>query len=748
MDSQRFIDRAMGALARWAKFSERYWNPLKDHLGYGYFGTGYDAWGVQTVQKYVASMATLATSAHPQAADIREWALQRALAALRYNLATHKSGPLCCTDGSKWGHTWISALGIERMMHGVLRIIPMLTHDDCASLRRVLISEARWSYQDHSRYPARGVFGSRWAKDEKNAPESNIWTGALLWRVASMYPEHPESVAWKQRACAYFINGISVPDDEFNEKIVDGLPVKERFRGENFFPNFALDHHHYLNVGYMVICMSNAAMLYFDAKKMGWDVPDSLHHNHSGLWGVLRKMIFSDGRLARIGGDSRIRYSYCQDYLLPALFYAADHLGDAHGVPLAFKQLELFEIEHDRNADGSFYGQRLAHLADSSPYYYTRIESDRAAALAMAINWADALTIPEQEEGDFNASACGQWVEHEHGAVLQRDTNRLASFSWRSYGLTQALCQPPQMGNLAEWDLNLIGRIEFQGDVSAANGGLSRRIETQHIEQFAGGFITSGIIVEGSELFIPESWKSKDSALSYIAVAALPDGQTMLGLHYCQTADRVLYVKDIKGIHLNVPNDLYNGFQRQLQTEKGTIDLKTPSPTALVLNLESQWVTIDEQVGLISFRDPLQVSRSDRQRGGAIGSLYVEEICAPCVTGVHAVAPESVLLDSAWAVLSGGDSKATESFANQNFNRAVGGVGQSYRGILVIGADHRKYCFIANCSEKEVAISLLETCGYAYRANPVAGIGFSQDEPDTIRLTRGGSALLLLIMTD
>lgn len=744
MDKREFTHKAFDALARWGQFAERHWSPLEGDSTHGYFGTGYDAWGVQTVQKYVVAMAALATHEGSGAVD-QGWALSRAIAALRFNLGSHKSGSSYCTDGSKWGHNWLSALGIERMMGGVTRLIPYLSEVDLEALRRMLISEARWAYYHHFRYSAHGIFGSLWSKEGKNAPESNIWTGALLWRVASMYPEHPEASAWKQRACVYFINGVSLPDDAFSEEIVDGLPVKERFHGPNFFPNFALDHHHYLNVGYMVICTSNAAMLHFDAKGSGWEVPASLHYNHERLWGVIRKMIFSDGRLARIGGDSRIRYSYCQDYLLPALFYAADHLRDGHAFELACKQLDLFGRESELNPDGSFYGKRLAHLASSSPYYYTRLESDRASVLAMAVNWIDLLTVPDAAEQNFDVNVCGNWAEPEHGAVLQRDSNRLASFAWRSYGLTQALCQPPNDGSLADWDLNLVGRIEFQGDVSIGGGMLSRRLLEYDIDSFEGGFVTAGIVIEGSELFISEGWRGKDSARNYIAVAALPDGQTMLGVQFCKGADRLLYVKEIKGIHLNVPNDLYNGFQRRLKTQNGIVELTAPAPAQQVIDLNSRWVNVDEKIGLISFRDDLRVSRSNAQRGGAIGSLYVDEICAPCLIGVRSMKPGSILLDSAWAALSGADSERTQQFSNESFNRAIGGAGQLFRGVLAVGADGKKYCFVTNCSEVKIEVSLRDFIDTAFSLRVIGGFKFSYTESELLQMEIGGAALLTII---
>ena len=69
--------------------------------------------------------------------------------------------------------------------------------------------------------------------------------------------------------------------------------------------------------------------------------PETLDHHQRDLWEVLRKFIFSDGTLARIGGDTRVRYCYCQDYLLPTLLYAHDQFEDKHAMQLAEKQFEF-----------------------------------------------------------------------------------------------------------------------------------------------------------------------------------------------------------------------------------------------------------------------------------------------------------------------------------------------------------------------------------------------------------------------
>jgi hypothetical protein len=204
-----------------------------------------------------------------------EKALNRALAALRFSLASHLTGDFHCTDGTQWGHTWISPLGIERMMYAVYLLEPHLNETDLEALRRVLTGEARWLLTDYERYGIKGINAEMWEKNGKNHPESNVWNGALLWRTAVMYPDHPQAEAFKERAHQFLINAVSVPADAENESVFAGKRVKDRFIGPSFFPHYALDHRGFMNLGYMVICTSNAAMLHFDLQLKGSAAPPS-----------------------------------------------------------------------------------------------------------------------------------------------------------------------------------------------------------------------------------------------------------------------------------------------------------------------------------------------------------------------------------------------------------------------------------------------------------------------------------------
>jgi len=224
------ISGSLPLLHAWAKAAEHYWYRCPHDPALGCYGTGYNSWGVQTNQKYLAAMATLAVHPDSPAGVDRDWALARAQAALRFSLASHVSVNGRCTDGTRWGHTWISALGIERMMHGVYQMESLLTSKDRADLKRVLTSEAGWLMECHTRDKHKGITAGLWQKDG-NVPESNLWNGALLWRAAAMYPDHSSAANWQEYAHRFLINAVSIPADAQDESLVAGQTVRAQIAG-------------------------------------------------------------------------------------------------------------------------------------------------------------------------------------------------------------------------------------------------------------------------------------------------------------------------------------------------------------------------------------------------------------------------------------------------------------------------------------------------------------------------------------
>lgn len=691
--------RAIRLLTCWAHAAEEYWGGMADDPAIGCYGPGYLHWGVQSNLNYVAALATLATV--DPTADGHRWR-QRSFSAFRHALVTHVTGSRSGADGKPWGNSWISMLGIERAMHGLAHLQDDLSPGDRDAFRRLLVSEADWLLNP-CRGRHAGVSAGLWNDEGRNHPESNIWSGCLLWRVAELFPEEKNAAAWREQAHRFWVNGVSIEADADDSTLVAGYPVSDWYVGANFFPNYALDHHGYLNIGYMIICVSNAAMLHFDLKQAGAVPPESLYRHQADLWRVLRRFVFGDGRLARIGGDSRVRYAYCQEYLLPSLMFAADCHRDPHALGLAGRQIELMEQETS-GGDGFFYGERLSWLRRNNPHYYTRLESDRACVLAMLLNYLPLVNSPPEPEETFDASVAGGWVEQAHGAVMHRSPARLASFAWRAHGLTQAMCLPPEDSGLAEWGLNLCPEVRFLGDDGA---GCHRRLLGYDIQSFDGGFVTCGAVMEGVSVSINEGASCTDQAVTHLAFAALPDDRTCLCLQYVvAAADRTVYLAEMKDLHGVIPNDTFNHYRRTIHSAVGRRVLQSPPDCDTVMEIEGSWINFDDRLGIVALRgaDRILLNRSVQRRAGQYQSLFVEEVCLHVHRGVARCRYGEILSDVGFAVLSGATAPET--------SRVNGGAiplgGDALRGIWVEAADGKRYALLANFAQVAQTVTV---CG-------------------------------------
>src|SRR5690606_20858066 len=126
-----------------------------------------------------------------------------------------------------------------------------------------------------------------------------------------------------------------------------------------------------------------------------------------------------------------------------------------------------------------------------------------------------------------------------------------------------------------------------------------RQLEICTTEEFPGGFSTCGKIIEGTNLVLAEGWSGTNSATLQTAFAALPDDHTVVGLHLARMGKRRGYVSSASGLHLNIPNDVYQNHHITLRTAPGDIALQTPAHNDDILNLHSHWAHVPGRVGVI-----------------------------------------------------------------------------------------------------------------------------------------------------
>jgi hypothetical protein len=172
-------------------------------------------------------------------------------------------------------------------------------------------------------------------------------------------------------------------------------------------------------------------------------------------------------------------------------------------------------------------------------------------------------------------------------------------------------------------------------------------------------------------------------------------------------------------LHLNVANDLFNGFRRVVLAEDGEHVLVAPPAFDEFVLISSPWLNIDNVLG-VSFlygARRLLIDRKHERRGGTYQSLHIEEVFAvpqasgrerrrrgfrrwPGGWGVTATKPGQVLVDLGYAALSNADAEATKSLEGGSLTLAD----ELVRGVWVEGADGRRYAVVANFSDAPVTV--------------------------------------------
>lgn len=643
-----------------------------DHPEFGYYGDGTNSWGVQTNQKALAAFAIAATDPlfdEKKAGVSKDVLLNKALSCLRYSLATHRSGEYHLTNGpeERWGHTWISVLGIERMAFALKALKPYYTADDRKALRRMFLSEADFLLEE---YPVLAGLV------ENNRPESNMWNGAFLLRCALEYPDSPHADLYAEKGRQFILNSISTPSEE-NEPW---------FIGANFFDSFATNHHGYMNVGYMVITLSQLAYLHFTYKLYGKTAPEYLYKNAKQLWDFVRMCIFPDGRLLRIGGDSRIRYCYCQDYLNIVLCFAADKFGENTSL-LEERWQRTVQLEQEENGDGTYLSTRLELFRERAPLYFARLEADRAMSAAQGAFLHRSWPSLEAAEKPFETKADFQWHDSYHGACFTRNQNNFASFVWLAAQRPQGLCLPLKDSSMAEWDRNLVSC--FDGD-----GLYNEQIILEHHEaMIPGGFVTTGRTLSRTWEMLDESKREEKNVELTLAFAALPDGATTVTLQYAR-AVRHCHLQHVRGLHLCIPNDLFNGSERTYIQDG------------------QKAVCVDHSLGVVSvYGDPLEICRGDHRTVGLKnvytydrGMLKVDEICTTVVRSPKWYENQECILDFGVVLCSGADPAATSALISKCRRQKASSDG--VRAVSVQGRNGNEYVIVFNVTDHPIQCTI------------------------------------------
>lgn len=647
-----------------------------------WYGTGESAhWPVQSNMNVCAALAVMAEDPGFESGSpvlSRDEVRRISLELFRYAMKTHLTGDSAATDGKPWGHHWISVLGAERMTHGVNALLPHMTAEDRERYRNFRVSESDWLLDE---YPVvAGMIGT----SGKNKPESNIWNGGFLLRTAMDYPDLPRREEYLEKAASFLLNGISHPSDVASENEFRGKPLREWCLGFNFTPNYSLDHHAYLNVGYMVICLSNIAMLHFNFKERGQTPPPELYHHAEELWNVVKNFVFPDGRLLRIGGDTRARYTYCQCYAVPMWLMAADLFHDRDAALFEKNWLNIVRREMDHNGDGACYTKRLDNIRKTSYYYFCRLESDHVLSLSYGACWRRKFELSAPAEKPPEKTV--QWEDDYHDAAMIRTGNTVRSWVKSGAQGPTGLCVPLNRSDMAEWQANLNGCVIGNNIVEANRKGGQKT--------FPGGFLYSGKTDLVERLPLGEGEERYVIAEHQTAAVALPDGKTLLAAGRC-VMKKESTVNGVLSLNLEIPNDVFNGFRRRYCSASFDSVLEMPEGAAEVIDTRSDALNIDNclSVRLLFGGTSLKIVRAAgrniricKENPPEMTSLYADAIAVDADMESRRRMPGEVLFDIVCAVSADTDKEELELLTGKVSSEGL------RRVVELAGTDGKKYC--------------------------------------------------------
>jgi hypothetical protein len=354
---------------------------------------------------------------------------------------------------------------------------------------------------------------------------------------------------------------------------------------------------------------------------------------------------------------------------------------------------KTLRTECEANGDGSFLSERFGYFEDTSPLYYTRLESDRANSISLALLWHKKFGLDNDGAGCEKIKA---WCDKYHGAAFVSEKERFASFAWRAAEQPQGLLLTPTDSALAEWRYNFSGRI---CGVGAEN---KDDVENYTVESFEGGFLTYGSAISFCDNF-GEGQQKERMARKYIAYAALPDGKTVLCLQNARALNRV-FVAECEGVLWNIPNDIYNGKRRRLyfKGEEKTFE------GGVTGNFEcislGNYLNAEGKIGIASLT-PLSLLRRGKRQIDIVGrensgTLYAEEICSDYSREHRWVSRGEVLFDTGFAVCVQ-SAEETVKMSKSLFSPGI----ENIKTVGVTAADGKRYILALNPSCETVEFS-------------------------------------------
>ena len=532
---------------------------------------------------------------------------------LVFAYSTHKANKLkVCSGGNYWGSTSTNDVAWESSLWAMsVAYSAFFQWDNLSDTQKGYIYEllkAECNYELYRNIP------TGYAGDTK--AEENGWEADILAATLGLFPNDPLADKWFKRLREFAINSYSHPSDVNNTNIIDewydNTTIADLYKGQNLYDDYSLQNHNLFHTSYQNVVQQELgeAALALKMFQMGlygtekWKTNALMHHNQEVQDNILNWLALPDGELAMPNGNdwSLFLYDQITSYSTMACF-----LRDPHALMLENMAYKYIQARQKTTTDGSWL------LRADVGARRMGVEAHRVMMTYLMHDVLSTADLTATAWNDFNKQYGEARMIPCQNIVRASTDDRFSCFSWskglKSYTGYFAANSPDKNKIVVPYRAYNTGNLTGWYEVSQQNTNATPVVSG--IYQLKG----NGYVMNG-ELNV------NDNKLNNrFAIYSTPQN-ALIYLDYV-TANASATINAEKGGLLAISTDELMKTTRTLYYNKGEgISHKQLDGSAFT-TFESEWVNIDNELGVISSGNGKKIGFGDRD---ANNSIYTSKL--------------------------------------------------------------------------------------------------------------------------
>jgi len=612
-------------LADFSKYMVNDWNPCQEpnSLGEtcGFFkgenSGGSDERGVRPNADLSMICAFLVKYAKPQGIPLPEgvtWERLEEMArkSLIFAYSTHKANRLkVCAGGRYWGSTakndavWESSLWAMSVAYSAFFQWDQLSEKQREYIYQMLKAEC--NYELERDIPT--------GYDGDTKAEENGWEADILAATLGLYPNDELAPRWFERLREFAINSYSHPSDEQNRTIIDpeydNKTVADFYRGANLYEDYTLQNHNLFHTSYQNVVMQELgeaalALKMFQQGLHGeekWQTRALMHHNQEVQDSVLNWLALADGELAMPNGNdwSLFLYDQITSYSTQACFQQ-----DPNALMLENMAYKYIKARQQTTPDGSWL------LRADVGARRMGVEAHRVMMTYLMHEVLPTAQMKPTKWKDFNRTYSKAKILPCQNVVRASSDSRFVTFSWskglRSYTGYIASNSPDKNKIIVPFRANntgnFLGWYEVKGKRTDAVP-----VKSGHYVLSQNSFVMNGEL------------NTNEGCLNHkFTLYATPENAVIYMDRVTANEDCIITAE--KGGLMAISVDEMTQPSRTLYYNENDNDNKSVNKSvsdgSTFLSFNSNWVNIDNEVGIVVLDDHNQMAFGERQNNNSI----------------------------------------------------------------------------------------------------------------------------------